>query len=113
MSLCRLSEISYTENTIDCQYHLLKGNIVMPILELMDKHFRDGINKLKRPKEEVKHAELPAEENKKKLKRRKAGEHQERMAWIGVLKETFEEVVKELDKNGSMNLFLNLKLFKS
>lgn len=113
MPLCRLSEISYNENTIDSQYHSLKGNIVIPILQLIDKHFRDIINKLKRPKEEVKHAELPAEENKTKLKRGKTGEHHQRMAWIRDLEQMFVKIVEELDKNGSMNLSLNLQLFKS
>ena len=79
-----------------------------PILELMEEHFCDRINKSKRPKEEVKHVELPAEENKKILKRGKA------VLWIGDHEQKFVEVVTELDNiNGSMNLFLNLKLFKS
>ena len=64
----------------------------------------------KRLKEEVEHAELPDEENKKKKGKEKAGEHHQRMVWKGDLEQMFVEIVTELEKNGSKNLFPNLKL---
>ena len=145
MSLCCLSVISSNDNNINSHYHWLAGNIVRPILELVENLFYDRINKpgeVKRLKEEIKqvelpdeekrlkeevehdelpdeekrleeeveHAELPDEENKKKLGREKAGEHHQRMVWTGDRERIFAKIVTELDKNGSKNLFLNLKL---
>lgn len=148
MSLCCLSVISSNDNNINSHYHWLKGNIVRPILELVENLFDDRINKsgeVKRLKEEIKqvelpdegkllweevehdelpdeeklpaekrleveHAELPDEENKKKLGREKAGERPQRMVWTGDRERIFAKIVTELDKNGSKNLFPNLKL---
>lgn len=145
MSLCCLSVISSNDNNINSHYHWLAGNIVRPILELVENLFYDRINKpgeVKRLKEEIKqvelpdeekrlkeevehdqlpdeekrleeeveHAELPDEENKKKLGREKAGEHHQRMVWTGDRERIFAKIVTELDKNGSKNLFPNLKL---
>ena len=47
---------------------------------------------------------------KKKLEREKAGEHHQRMVWTGDRETMFVDIVTELDKNGSKNLFPNLKL---
>ena len=145
MSLCCLSVISSNDNNINSHYHWLAGNIVRPILELVENLFYDRINKpgeVKRLKEEIKqvelpdeekrlkeevehdqlpdeekrleeeveHAELPDEEKKKKLGREKAGEHHQRMVWTGDRERIFAKIVTELDKNGSKNLFPNLKL---
>lgn len=145
MSLCCLSVISSNDNNINSHYHWLAGNIVRPILELVENLFYDRINKPgevkrlkeelkqvelpdeekrlkeevehdelpdeeKRLEEEVEHAELPDEENKKKLGREKAGEHHQRMVWTGDRERIFAKIVTELDKNGSKNLFPNLKL---
>ena len=145
MSLCCLSVISSNDNNINSHYHWLAGDIVRPILELVENLFYDRINKpgeVKRLKEEIKqvelpdeekrlkeevehdelpdeekrleeeveHAELPDEENKKKLGREKAGEHHQRMVWTGDRERIFAKIVTELDKNGSKNLFPNLKL---
>ena len=145
MSLCCLSVISSNDNNINSHYHWLAGNIVRPILELVENLFYDRINKpgeVKRLKEEIKqvelpdeekrlkeevehdqlpdeekrleeeveHAELPDEENKKNLEREKAGVHHQRMVWTGDRERIFAKIVTELDKNGSKNLFPNLKL---
>ena len=129
MSLCCLSVISSNDNNINSHYHWLAGDIVRPILELVENLFYDRINKPgevkrlkeeikqvespdeeKRLKEEVEHAELPDEENKKKLEREKAGEHHQRMVWTGDREQMFVKIMTELDKNGSKNLFPNLKL---
>ena len=145
MSLCCLSVISSNDNNINSHYHWLAGNIVRPILELVENLFYDRINKPgevkrlkeelkqvelpdeekrlkeevehdelpdeeKRLEEEVEHAELPDEENKKKLGREKAGEHHQRMVWTGDREQMFVKIMTELDKNGSKNLFPNLKL---
>ena len=145
MSLCCLSVISSNDNNINSHYHWLAGNIVRPILELVENLFYDRINKPgevkrlkeelkqvelpdeekrlkeevehdqlpdeeKRLEEEVEHAELPDEENKKRLGREKAGEHHQRMVWTGDRERIFAKIVTELDKNGSKNLFPNLKL---
>ena len=53
---------------------------------------------------------MPYEENKKKKGKEKAGEHHQRMVWKGDLEQMFVEIVTELEKNGSKNLFPNLKL---
>ena len=150
MSLCCLSVISSNDNNINSHYHWLAGNIVRPILELVENLFYDRINKPgevkrlkeeikqvelpdeekrlkeevehdelpdeeklpeeKRLKEEVEHAELPDEENKKNLEREKAGVHHQRMVWTGDREQMFAKIVTEMDKNGSKNLFPNLKL---
>ena len=91
-----------------------------PILKLVEDLFCDRIkeeikqvelpDEEKRLKEEVEHGELPDEENKKKLVREKVGEHHQRMVWTGAREEMFVKIMTELDKNGSKNLFPNLKL---
>ena len=126
MSLCCLSVIS-SDGTISSHYHWLKGDIVRPILTLAEL-FCERITKsgeVERPKEKIKQVELPDEEerleevehdelpdegNKKKLEREKAGGHPQRMVWTGKPEKTFLEIVTDLGKNGSKNLFPNLKL---
>ena len=69
MSLCCLSVISSNDNNINSHYHWLAGDIVRPILELVENLFYDRINKpgeVKRLKEELKQVELPDEEKRLK-----------------------------------------------
>ncbi|XP_030946508.1 uncharacterized protein LOC115970990 isoform X2 [Quercus lobata] len=61
--------ISSNDNNINSHYHWLVGNIVRPILELVENLFYDRINKsgeVKRLKEEIKQVELPDEEKRLK-----------------------------------------------
>ena len=74
MSLCCLSAISSNDNNINSHYHWWAGNIVRPILELVENLFDDRINKsgeVKRLKEEIKQVELPDEEKLPEEKRQK------------------------------------------
>lgn len=69
MSLCCLSVISSHDKNINSHYHWLAGNIVRPILELLENLFYDRIYKsgeVKRLKEEIKQVELPDEEKRLK-----------------------------------------------
>ena len=127
MSLCCLSVISSDGCNISSHYHWLKGDIVRPILELVElfceritksgevKRQKDKIKQVELPDEEeqleeVEHDELPDERNKKKIEREKAGEHHQRMVWTGEPEQMFVEIVTDLEKIGSKNLFPNLKL---